>query len=96
MYEEEPARNSMVLKILFVAIVLCCRMKNAIYFINLLHTGNIFCIVGAFTNIEKSPTQTARPRLATSRFSKYLFHAGIAPATRNATVNRSVTASTAK
>ena len=53
------------------------------------------CIVGAFTNIEKSNTQIARPGTATFRLYKFLYRAGsagIVPATPSATVERSPTA----
>ena len=50
--------------------------------------------MGAFTNIEKSHTQTARPGTTSCRPYKYLFRVGIEPATRSSAVERPTTAST--
>ena len=49
--------------------------------------------MGAFTNIEKIHTQTARPATTTWPY-KYFFRAGIDPATRSTAVGRSKTAPT--
>ena len=43
-----------------------------------------FCIMGAFTSIERSHTQIARPVTTTYRPYLYLFRAGIKSATRSA------------
>ena len=63
------------------------------FFLTLLHTWNNSCIVGAFTNIERSHLQTARPGTTTCRRYK-LFRAVIELTTRNAAVDHSATVPT--
>ena len=58
------------------------------------HTRNNSCIVGAFTNIETSHIQTARPGTTSRRPYKYLCRAGIKIATRSAAVDCSAAAPT--
>ena len=58
------------------------------------HTRNFPCIVGAFYKHINSHTQTGRPEQLFCRPYKYLFRAGIEPATRSAAAYRSATAPT--
>ena len=56
------------------------------------HSRSNSCIVHAFTNIEKSHTQTARPGTTTCTPCKYLFRGRIESETRSAGAGRSTTA----
>ena len=70
-------------------LILSFSLPDFFFFFTLAFSRNNYSTVRAFTNIENSHTQTARPGTTTCRPSRYLSRVRIEPATRNSAVSRS-------